>query len=188
MSSETTESAPVQRHRGRLVLLIILALDAVALLLCAWLWLSAAPGAAEQVRQSENNLMRFKERAESLAAQVDRIKTDRLETVSVPSELIAKVATQGQIREHVTIGKPVTRNWKKESNYEQVVTDVTFLKKTGYPLMGLVAFMQNIENTNPKVQIAYINFGQATPDEQPGTFIFHPVKMDVRVFNPKASR
>ncbi len=185
MAAEKEDRAASTSRAGKLLLSVLLGLDAVALILFAWLWLGAGPDKASEAQACERNLLRLKQLTESLAAQVDRIKTDRLETVSVPSELIAKVAMARGIREHITPGKPVTRPWKKEAGYEQVVTDVTFLKKMGYSFMDLVSLMQDIEKTNPKVQVSYMNFGQAR-EETPGEFLFQPLKMDVRVFNPKA--
>ncbi|MSR75441.1 MAG: hypothetical protein EXS14_08240 [Planctomycetes bacterium] len=185
MADDTEKPSGNDGRTGKLLLTVLLVLDALALILLAWLWLSAAPERETQAIACERNLLRLKQLTESLAAQVDRIKTDRLETVSVPSELIAKVAMARQIREHITPGKPITRPWKKENSYEQVVTDVTFLKKMGYPFLDLVSFMQDIEKTNPKVQVSYMNFGQAREDK-PGEFMFQPLRMEVRVFNPKA--
>jgi hypothetical protein len=182
--TDTTSNANSGRARsGKLLVIVLSSLVAVALVLFLWLVLVAVPDRVSTRSMMEGNLKRVKMQMETLGLQADKVKSERLESVTDISALVGKVATNQQIMQNLTISKQTTRNLKGGS-YEQVQCDVNFNNKMGYKFLDLVNLMKAIEDTNPKVQVSMVNFGLRREDI-PGESLFQPLNMTVRVFNPR---
>lgn len=181
--ADSTESATRGARSGKLLVIVLATLTALALIALIWLLLVTVPEREASQSQMEGNLKRVKLQMETLGLQAEKVKSERLEAVTDLSSLVGKVATQQQIMQHITISKQTSRNLKGGS-YEQVQCDVNFNNKMGYKFLDLVAFMKSLEATNPKVQVSMANFGSRREDA-PGESVFQPLSMTVRVFNPR---
>lgn len=167
------------------VVVLLLALDVLAL----GGWLYARYGllrnASTEVRMAESALRSLRERGETAAAIVNKLARENAQSISQPQDLLNKVFRDLGIIDHLgPMNTGIPRPYRPNENYEEVTVTVNLAFKSGYALSEIMRLLKAVEDTNPMVQIKSMDMGKrdlVSPDQ---TAYWRPTKIEARILRP----